>query len=390
MSKKFKFKVTSARLIRDPNFFKEHGTQRHIFTIPAKQLPKDIGFDPNARNPEIRKQVYRKIEASLLQKDGAPLGTFHLKSKGITIIAKKVTELGGNSYEIELESGLHGIVDGGHTYTLITESQHREDLDNQQHVIVEVLVGIPEGWIPHIAGGLNTSVQVQDMSLDNLAGNFQWIKDELKSESYRGEIKWSENDQGAHDVRDIIRIMLCFNIELYPNDKNDHPILAYSGKNAALKKFEEKPRYFENMRPILKDVLKFHDIVSREARELYNANSRRAHGGALAFVESRSRGDHYFTFTGETDKYRLASGALYPMMAAFRWYVKRDDLDKGKMKWIRDFDHVLEAWRSLGADLMQATRQTSKDLAHNTQSIGKNKNHWLNCHSRVMKHFYNL
>lgn len=43
----------------------------------------------------------------------------------------------------------------------------------------EILCGIPNDWIADIAGGLNTSIQVQPKSPDNLAGKFNWLKEEL-------------------------------------------------------------------------------------------------------------------------------------------------------------------------------------------------------------------
>ena len=66
--------------------------------------------------------------------------------------------------------------------------------------------------MPEIAGGLNTSVQVQDMSLDNLEGLFEWIKDELKSEPYFERIAWKENQPGEFDARDIVSLLTKLNI----------------------------------------------------------------------------------------------------------------------------------------------------------------------------------
>lgn len=384
MLEKFKFVPVCARRIPDPNFKTQSNAERHLFVMGVKSIPTGIGLDPNARRPNISKRVYRKVEASLLQQDDSPRGTFHLKNKGITIIADSVKSLSGQSYEVALESGIHGIVDGGHTYQLIVNNQENPDLADDQYVNVEIRVGIPEQWIPEIAGGLNTSVQVQDMSLDHLAGRFNWLKDLLKQEPYFNTIAWSENDKGEYDARDIISMMLCFNVALFPNDHEDHPIAAYEKKSAALKMFEDKYRSFERMQPILKDILRFHDIVAKQGRELYNRlpNTK---GGSLAFVDQRKRGKYRFHFTGDQDEFRLAPGALYPMMAAFRWYVE-DDAMTGKMKWRDSFASVLAAWNELGGELMRATVQTSNELGRNPQSIGKSRNHWSNLHSRVIKH----
>lgn len=379
----FHFRPVFARRIPDPNFKNTNGAERHLFTMPVKLMPTGISLDPNARNPNIRKRVYKQVEASLLGQDDSPAGTFHLKNNGITIIADSVKQLGDNEYDVRMKTGLHGIVDGGHTYKLIVMNRENEDLPDDQYVNVEVRVGIPDQWIPDIAGGLNTSVQVQAMSLDHLVGLFEWLKADLKSQLYYDEIAWSENDKGEFDARDIISLMLLFNVELYPNDKDEHPVAGYEKKSLALKAFEDSQESFMRMRPILKDVLKFHDIVRIEARKLWNQAGGKA--GALAFVEHRNSGKYDFKFTGEKDDYRLVTGALYPMLASFRWYVEQDPLTF-KMRWRGGFSAVLKAWRDVGVELMQATVHTSNELGRNPQSIGKSRNHWANLHARVVKY----
>ena len=379
----FHFRPAYARRIPDPNFKKSHGAERHFFVMPVKEMPPHIGLDPNARNPNIRKRVYRQVEASLLGQDGSEPGTFHLKNKGITIVAESVDQVGDHKYDVKMRTGLHGIVDGGHTYELIVMNRDYETLPDDQYVNVEVRVGIPDAWIADIAGGLNTSVQVQAMSLDHLAGLFEWLKDDLKSAPYYDEIAWSENDKGEFDARDIISLLLLFNIALFPNDKDEHPVMGYEKKSQALKMFEESTDSFKRMRPILREILKFHDIVRCEARHLWNQAGGK--GGALAFVEHRKRGAFAFPFTGQADDYRLMTGALYPMLAAFRWYVEQDPTTLS-LRWRGGFSAVLEAWRGVGAELMRATIHTSNELGRNPQSIGKSRNHWANLHARVVKY----
>lgn len=378
----FRFRPAFARRIPDPNFKKSSGAERHIFVMPVNRIPPAISLDPNARTTNIRKRVYRQVEQSLLESDGSQPGTFHLKNKGITIVADSVSQAGDHEYIVSIRNGVHGIVDGGHTYELITRNLHN-GLPDDQYVTVEVRVGIPDNWIPDIAGGLNTTVQVQPMSLDDLKGEFTWIKDELKSEPYYSEIAWSENDKGEFDARDIIAIFLLFNIELFPNDREEQPVMGYANKGQALKKFEEAGESFKRMRPILKEVLKLHDIIRRDARYLWNQKGGK--GGALFFVEHRKTGVYDFPFTGKIDEFRLMTGVLYPMLAAFRWYVDRDPMTL-KMTWRGGFSAVLDAWENVGAELVQATIQTSSDLGRNPQSIGKSRNHWTNLHARVMKY----
>lgn len=380
----FRFRPTYARRIPDPNFKNTHNAEKHIFLMPVGELPSGIGLDPNARNPNIRKRVYRQVEESLLNKDESEPGTFHLKNKGIVMIAATVQQVGDNKYDVTMQTGVHGIVDGGHTYALIQKNRTDGALPENQYVFVEVRVGIPNDWIRDIASGLNTSVQVQPMSLDHLAGAFEWIKKELKPEPYYQVIAWSENDPGEYDARDIISMLYILNAELFPNDKDDHPVAGYEKKSLVLKEFENKGTSFERMKPILKDIVRLHDIIRLEARHLYNKETG-GKGGRLIFVDHRKRGKFVFPFTGAEDDYRLMNGALYPMLAAFRWYVEFDPVTL-KMCWRDSFKDVVQAWRGLGAELMRATNHTSNELGRNPNAIGKSRNHWSNLHARIAKH----
>lgn len=61
-----------------------------------------------------------------------------------------------------------------------------------------------------------------------------------------------------------------------------------------------------------------------QGRDKHNAAGGK--GGKLAFVEARKRGQFEFVFIGKQSKYRVIGGALFPMIAAFRWLVANADL----------------------------------------------------------------
>lgn len=382
-SNAYSFRVRFARRIPDPLFKDKYGLERHHFVMAVRDVPRDLPLDPNARNPNVRKRIYRTVEDSLMNKNGEP-GTFHLKNKGITIIADSVKEVGKNEYVVEMKPGPHGIVDGGHTYRLIEDNLDNDALPADQFVNIEVRTGVPDIWVPDIAGGLNTSVQVQDMSLDNLSGRFNWLRTTIKKEPYADKIAWSENDPGAFDARDLISFLVLFNTALFPNDEDEHPVYGYEKKALVLKAYEESQSSFERMESIVKDVFVLHDVVSLEARDLYN-KATKGKAGSLAFMEKRERGLFDFPFVQKQAEYRLMNGALYPILAAFRWYVVQDE-KTGKMSWRDGFPAVLKAWRETAPELIRATINTSNELGRNPNAIGKSRNHWSNLHGRVAKH----
>ena len=337
----FIFPCTYARRIPDPIFFKTEKIERHILMVPVKSVPTGLPYDPNARLPNTRRRVYREIEDSLLNRADNTANTFHLKHKGITLIADDVTRRSENEYAIKFRSG-QGIVDGGHTYQLISDNLSNPDLPQNQHVKFEIITNIPEDWISEIAGGLNTSVQVEDMSLDHLAGRFDWIKTELKKEPYFSDLAWREGEEGEFDARDIISLMTCFLIDEFPNNGTEHPVIAYEKKSKALELFESHEASYLKIRPILKDILKLHDTIALEAREKWN-KAMGGKAGHATFMEKRQRGKFKFVFIGKADERRLSNAALYPMLAAFRWMVEEDP-SKSRYRWRGGFKAVQERW----------------------------------------------
>lgn len=177
---------------------------------PVLSLPADLPKGANPRQQNIDRRIYKDIARHLMNEEGTP-NTFHLKNKGITILADAVTKGSDDeTYVIELNSG-QGIVDGAHTYEIILSKQAdiremsgiKENPVNQ-FVKVEVITGLQNGLVAEIASGLNTAVQVQQMALKDLEGKFDWLKEELKDEPYFEQIAFTQNATGEYDVRDIL------------------------------------------------------------------------------------------------------------------------------------------------------------------------------------------
>lgn len=376
----FDFRSQFARRIPDP-VFRDEGVERHILFVNARDVPKGLPDKPNARVPNIRRTVYKEVRESLLSGDGK----FHLKHKGITLIASSVTKKGDSPVYTVTFGKNQGLVDGGHSYELLTLDDLQDEIPDNQFVKFEILTDVPPDWNADIAGGLNTSVQVQDMSLDNLKGDFDWLKKIIQKEKYYDRIAWRENEDGDVDARDLVSMLLLFNIELFKNDLgagDTQPVMAYEKKSAALKLYEQDMREggaksFKKLAPIVKEICQLHDIIAADAR--YQWNDAGGSFGKLSFVETRKKG-FVMTFTGATADYRLTSGALFPMLAAFRWMVEEK---KGEFVWRGGFEAVLRMWKRAALEMLQMTKQASDELGRNPNAIGKSRNHWANLVARV-------
>jgi hypothetical protein len=126
--------------------------------VKMRDLPLDLPLEVNPRAQNTQSRVARQIEAGLLDDSDV----FHLLNRGITMTAldasynEKKEEL-----SIEVAGGYYGVLDGGHTYRVISKNiapylapdakkeEEPEFLDS--FVRLEVLTGIKSDLLVDIA-----------------------------------------------------------------------------------------------------------------------------------------------------------------------------------------------------------------------------------------------
>jgi hypothetical protein len=361
---------------------KRRDIEHHFLWVAAADMPAGLPLGANARIPNINRGIYEEVQESLAD-DSEDGGFFHLKNLGIIVVADSVRKIADGVFDVVIDPARGGILNGGHTNQLLVDSQEKEPIPDN-YVLVAIRTGVPQKWVPEMSGGLNTTVQVQPKSLDNLAGYFKWIKEELGNEPYFKEIVFREGDDGSIDIRDIIAMMTCMNVARFPNSSDESPIAAYEKKSQCLDWFESDEGSYRKLRPILKDILRLYDIIRAEARDLYNADKSDGQGrkgGALSFVDQRKRGVFKFVFISEEKSYALNPAAAYPILAAFRWMV--EEAADGTFRWKGRFDDVVRLWRESAGELMRLTKQTSDEVGRRPNALGKSRPHWSNLHARV-------
>jgi len=377
------FRSRFLRRVRDPFFVTTHAIERHVLFVAVSDLPAGVVLASGHKSPKPRWNVYKDVQASLLDKDCTP-GTFHLKNRGITLIAKDVHTIEDDEYEVDFAQG-HGLIDGNHTYRMIIEAQQNPNIElpKKQYVKVEILTSVPDEWVDEISSSLNTSIQASSEILPHLQDAIQWIKDELKDQPYYRSISWSENERGVYDVREILSILTCFNTTFYANKGSNHPVAAYDDLSVVLGSFAEEHKTnggkaYKQLRPVLKDVLTLHDTIQIEFPKFLEQNG----GGDSALIERAAKQPHEFSFLQTRSTERLARGALFPILAAFRWMIE-DDPVTGQAKWRGGFDNVLERWRGAAERLVTQTVEKSGEVADNPDAIGRSASHWSALHKEV-------
>ena len=378
-----KVRVADARRIPHPSIA---GVEKHYLIVRAADIPSNIPLEANPRDAQgrdLNRRVYKQVKDSLFNR-ASEIGTFDLMNKGITVIAEQVRKLNDHEYEMAFDEG-QGIADGGHTYRLLDESRSDEELPLEQHVEMRVITGVPISVIADIAKGLNTGMQVKEFAIENLRGNFDWIKQIIDGQSFEDLIAWRENEDKPYDVLDILCLLECVNIFDYPNNGSRHPVAAYEKSSTIMKSFSEDAESaeknnssskYEAFGPILLDVMKLYDIIRRDFRETYN-KSTKGSAGALKIVDKAPKKKTFsFPFAGlPANEYRLNPGAALPILAAFRNLVEIDTRTQ-KARWIGDFEFVLEFWNSVKEEAVMITHQGIGAYGRTPNAIGKARPHW--------------
>lgn len=359
--------------------------EHHILISRAIDVPTGISKAPNPRAQRTDKGIYKEVRESLDNTDDL---SFHLKNKGITILARRV-EYGIDKKSADLYLGEDdGIVDGGHTYQIILEAQEAGTCPEGQYVKFEILTGIPPDMGPEITGGLNTAVQVDDTSLMNLRKEFDWVKELLKDTSYGDRISYKQNEEGEYDIREILGLMTLFNVNKFPYADGKHPKDAYVSKAKCLELYQTDPDSFKMLAPILTDILRLHDYVHIRSRERYNDEMGGRAAGMKGVYATKKRGNYEFIFLEEERNYKLYDGALYPMLGAMRFLVEQKPDEKVYSWKLKSFDKVKSFFDEVAPDLVATTYKTSLIYGRKPNPIGKDENHWDNMYKTVALHFY--
>lgn len=365
--------------------------EHHILVSRASDVPSGISKAPNPREQRIDKGIYKIVRESL--EDTSDM-SFHLKNKGITILAHKVEYSDDKKTATVYLGENDGIADGGHTYEIILATQSDGTCPEGQYVKFEIITGVPKEMSVDITGGLNTAVQVDDASLMNLAEKFEWVKEALGKEPYAEQISYKQNEDGKFDIREILGLMTLFNVNKFPYPQ--HPKEAYVSKAKCLDLYKDDPDSFKMLRPLLKDILYLHDYVHIMSRKRRNEVEGGRTAGMTGVYATKKRGDYEFIFMGTKEAKQLSGGkldaklydgSLYPMLGAMRYLVEQKPKENTYSWKLNSFDEVKSFFDGIATELVNTTYLTSKTYGRKPNPVGKDDNHWDNLYKTVAMHF---
>lgn len=321
------------------------GSRIGVFFSPASTVSRDLWDwrEVNPREVNTGTNTYREIVSTLTQDSSR----FHERNRGLTIVAEEIAydEKRHEAVVQFTDKKLHGVVDGAHTLHAILEAQATPPGDAwPAYVFVKVITGVDASQIAEIAGGLNTSQQVNLTSLENLRKHFAPLQAVLAGEPYATKIGYKMNGEEPIDVREVLYYLAVFDCVEYDDKK--HPVALFGRKEGIVRTFArqaDNPQPGDSF-PILiskaPEVLRLRDLIEREALKLPGVGRYRQGKGSR--VKSAQHLGNQLFFLDEVVDGRIPLGWLLPILAAFRANVKWEK-HKGSFSWIVPIDDLVAA-----------------------------------------------
>lgn len=392
------------RSIKDPHL--PGITTLHVIVkvrdLPNGKIPDKI----NPRSHEVIKMSSRIPEAIQSSIEESP-ELFHLLNRGCLILAKKAWYDNQNKilhFIVESEND-YGMVDGATTDRVLAKlkkdvssadfySLKEDEIPEhfkEAYVHLEIIAGeLDQDLRIKLAGARNTSEQVKEFSLEDLKGNFDWLKDILEKSKFKGKIRYRENEPKPVDIRVVLALLTLFHPKWLKLNKD--PIIAYTGKGATLDLYTDKEtgwqEGYEKLAPVVVDILELYDYIHIEFqeayREAYGANGGKTKLGkrtGVTFIENKTKARE-LPLSGKRTQYVLPDGWLYPLLASFRTLLVWPKSGRGDVKWAED---PFKLFSQKGSELIYALVEGHEELGWNANRTGKSKGIWSGLREKVGK-----
>ncbi len=360
--------------------------RRYYCVVPTSEIPETWAnwLDVNARESSAKGRVPGAIRSTLTDKPE----WFAEYNRGLTLVASTINwDNKTNKLTLSfIDRNYHGVLDGGHTLGAILDDRERSDQDAQSsYCNIEIFTGLDESEIPDVVEARNTSKQVASKSLLNLDGSFDNLKQAIGEQKAK-LISWKENEDGVFDVREVISILTALDAESYTD--NAHPIGAYSGKEACLKRFasDDHKASYEKLYGIAGDALELWDAIQYWLPDQYNEKGGPQPGatgrfGGLTGVKYTPKKPKDLPFIRTTTAYDTPTGYIYPILSAFRAMLVEEN---GSWAWGKGIDPIRLVESGLAADIFIRSVRESINNYRNPNRTGKDTQAWTSAYQAAL------
>jgi hypothetical protein len=375
----FRFPTKQFRSVPSPVGNSKFG----LFFTPASTLPRDLWDwrEVNPREVNRRSSVYSSIKQTLEREQER----FHERNRGITVVAKELT-FDEKRQEIILElddTKIHGVVDGAHTLDAILETQ-KDPPDNwsSAFVFIKAVTGVDADQIAEIAGGLNTSQQVDLKSLENLRTHFDELKGVLEGQSYADQIAYKMNEDKPIDVREVLYYLAVFDCGPDGWSEKRHPVSLFGRKEGIVRRFSEQavdPSSGDSFRVLISkapEILRLRDLIEKRALD---HDIGRYKVGRTTRIRSETNRANRLIFLDTTVDGKIPLGWIMPILAAFRANVDWNK-PKGSFSWSVPLDDLLEMCID---KLVLGIKEVHEQENSRPEYVGRNAIAWRMSYSTV-------
>lgn len=324
------------------------------FFIPVTEVPDTLDqfMEVNPRVPSrtVKGLLKGPVVAGMLETLREAPTDFIIKNNGIDILAENVDYKADHITATFRDKGLHGLVNGGHTYAAIREAVETADAAQlkqlaQAYVRINIYDGVSADLVAEMAGARNTSKQVDESSLMNLSGEFDQIRRALRGTAAEQSISYFQGDAGPVYISEVLVFSALLDVGRFTDKKHPHGL--YNRAALGLRYFKEDlqndPGQVKKRIQMLPQILELVDRVRAAIPEAAKKNSFKFGmldvGGQKA--GSKKQRGQVLPFTGETIDYRVPLGWVYPIVAAFRANIKQ--ARDGTLEWRMNVGELLKA-----------------------------------------------
>ncbi len=365
--------------------------RRYYAVVPISDIPSEWAnwLEVNARDSTDKGKVPTAIRTTLSDKPE----WFAAYNRGLTVVGTLVNwDNKTNQLILEFDSHeFHGVLDGGHTLHAILDDRERLGGEHQAGFCnIEIFTGLDESEIPSVVEARNTSKQVASKSLMNLDGSFEGLKHAIGSKA--SLISWKENEDGQFDVREVVAILTA--LDPSTSAEGAQPVVAYSGKEACLKRLKANPEAFEKLYGIAGDALEMWDAIQYYLPDQYNKkgpepgnSGKGGKFGRLTGIQTIESKPKQLPFIGKTTNYNVPTGYIYPVISAFRAMLEERD---GMWVWGKGINPLQLTKEGVAADIFIRSVRDSINNFRNPNRIGKDSATWTTAYLMAENYYLRL
>ena len=407
--------------------FDDGAYQKWVLVVPARELPRDLPLDANARVPNvIKNQTCVEMRETLLTRPEL----FQILNSGVVCTATSVgVKQEGNEQWVDVafdQDQLQGVVNGGHTYGTLLHVVHDHPLyaegttlkavlakkdraaDNpilapllesdeklaeriarareRAMVQVELVAPVSDPELLHdIARARNLSQSVDQTALQNLAGKYELMKKVLGEAAtpfgpaFVERVIWKTNQEvpeGSTEVpvKLLIHLLALMNVQQYkPNVRVANEVYIRSG--VIVREFGEAEgedsAFYDKLAVLLPQFIKLYDHIYSALPET-QPSFPWADGKPPAADRKRRKVALSTPLLSRTCSSKVSGAFVWPVFSAFRLLLEDDGA--GSLRFKTDPIALFEEKK---AELSATIQNTFENQGRVVQQVGKATDAWI-------------